>query len=420
MLDRFHTTAFGILQKCTRSAQIFIGHTIEEKLLEELKRALDRQLVLDLFLLPETLGEIEQRPFLLNRLLALKANGANIYVSDRFQAPANIEYICQIDFCRTDTISSSNILEEMDDLPYGELFKSAIDVTEEYGSTSGDIKLELKAKEQTVLKGKSTKVHWGVINADDISIEGIGEVASSGKIEVQILEDSYLVIRAARKGQTKRRAILIRAVERVDISYDLQFLNPTSRKFVSLTSEEGVFGVSKGHQVKLIWKVQHAEVVEVQPFGLTKKEGEHVFEPEGTMGINIQARLQSKVTSRRIIVHEFPMPVFSEKLIRIKDDFLSEFHTSFTDYSKRAQEVIDKAKFSNRDKVYEQILERTRTREQLLFRKYSELNFTDFYDNHSINRLNKSILDRLKSYFRDEPKVKEMIELLHNHSDGHE
>lgn len=101
-------------------------------------------------------------------------------------------------------------------------------------------------------------------------------------MKVQILENTILILTATNKKQQFKRAIFLKAIENIQIDFDIQFLNPASKKFVSLKTDEdteGVFGITKGQQVKLLWNVNHADQVKIDPFNFDQKKGSIFFDP---------------------------------------------------------------------------------------------------------------------------------------------
>lgn len=408
------------LHKCKRAACLYLGAFAENIFFEECVRALQRELAIDLYLSETILLQIEGNPFVLNRLLDVRSHGANIYISDKFDYLTDLKFICQADFKDTVVITKNNTCEKTDALPYESLFSSADSETYEYQNSQNDIQVLFNAASKTVIKGKSTSIHWEIKNADHVKIDGFGDVSDQGKREVQILDNTILVLQASNKKQRKFKAINLRAVESLQIDYDVQFFNPASKQFVSLKDDknyEGVFGVSKGHKIKLVWNAEHADKIEIIPFDLSKKAGEYIFLPDGTTEINIKATLQDRVSNRRIIIHEFPMPVFTGKFVGIKEDFTSKIQLNVIDMRKQAYDFIDKKGMFDQHKVAEKLLTQMKSREKRLVDAYNRIGFGQFYEDHSVERLNKSIIGRLKSYFNDKEEVQKMINLLHQYNE---
>ena len=141
--------------------------------------------------------------------------------------------------------------------------------------------IQIKSDEATLFKGKSTGITWAVEHAESVKIEGIGKVERVGNLPVKVLDDTILVIRASNRNQEKCRAIFLKTIASIEIAYDIQFLNPASKEYVSLKTEDlndGVFGVSRGSKVKLLWNVGHTEEVIISPFNIRASRGEHIFE----------------------------------------------------------------------------------------------------------------------------------------------
>lgn len=106
------------------------------------------------------------------------------------------------------------------------------------------------------------------------------------------------------------------------------------------------------------------------------------------------------------------MPVFTEKLIDIDSDFVSKSEISIKNYREEAYEYVKQNHLLDNDKFTEDIKSKIDKQEKNLMGLYDKLNFSDFYEEHSVEKMNKSVVDRLKSYFSDQPHVIKMINLL--------
>ncbi len=386
-------------------------------------KALQRELVIDIYLEENIINKVEETPFLLNKLLNIQSKGANIYIANRLDPAGNVKCVVQQDFQKTMLISADDVFEEIERLPFDAFFTSISSEGKAYREDHEGVSISFSSESNTVFKGKSTTIRWEVKNAESIKIIGIGEVPAIGQREVQVLENTILILSAINKRQKKYKAIHLKAVRGIDINYDVQFLNPASKKYISLKNEEnyeGVFGVSKGNKIKLVWEVLHADQVAISPFGLNKSTGEHIFVPNGTLEINIQAILQGKTTNKRIIIHEFPMPIFADKLIAVNGDFVSNIELNIKDFRGKAHHYIQEKGLYGFEAKGKELREKIKSQENELMERYSALNFSDFYRKHSLDKLNKSIIGRLKSFFKDKPKVIEMINLLHQHGNESE
>jgi hypothetical protein len=409
----FHSALLNELHKCKKAARIYVDFSIDSAFLGIIQTALRRDLVIDFFISDQTIQWMEENPFLLNKLLELRYKGLNVYQASNFNNDS--EAICQIDFKHTLICDHQSNSKEIEGIPYESLFATCDHGNHEYRPDESSITISFKPDENILFKGKSTLISWEVHKADNIKIPGFGEVKNSGSEKVQVLNDTMLVLQASNKKQLKRKSIFLQAIENIQINYDIQFLNPASKKFVSLKTDEdteGVFGITKGQQVKLIWNVQHADQVKIFPFDFTQKKGEHIFRPNGSLEISIQASLQDKTVNQRIIIHEYPMPVFTEKLANIDSDFISKTEISIKNYRAQAYEFVNQNQMLDNEVFTKDIKSRINQQEKSLMGLYDQLSFNDFYKEHSVEKLNKSVVDRLKSYFSDQPDVIKMINLL--------
>ena len=84
----------------------------------------------------------------------------------------------------------------------------------EYRIESDDITVEFLAESNTVCERTATKIFWEVTNATQVTIEGIGKVASSGQKTITFLNDTILRLKATNGSQKKIKSIKINSVPR--------------------------------------------------------------------------------------------------------------------------------------------------------------------------------------------------------------
>ena len=268
-----------------------------------------------------------------------------------------------------------------------------------------------------VIEETATRIHWKSNNASAVEIDGLGVVPTSGEQSVKILDDTIINVRASNQKQVKIKSLAIKVLKQLNIDYEVMFLNPASKQFVSLEQEDssGVYGVTQGSKIKLVWNIAQADEVKIRPFDLSEKSGEYVFHPNGTTEIDIQASLQGNVKKTRIIIHEFPMPIFSHALISVEDKYLPSIEFEARDLRAKALDFLDKKGYLNNDKFTEEMRGKAASNEKELMGIYEKLNFQEFYDAHAIPKLNDKIKTRLKSYFKDQPSVISMINSIRNY-----
>jgi hypothetical protein len=414
-----HAHILNAFHQCKTALSIYLDLSIDKALLEILISAIQRGLAVDLILSEDCAQKIVQNPFLLKNLFELRTKGLNIFHSSSTALSDGKEYIVQTDFKNTFILKSDLKTEEISNTPFASFF-DAITAHEKnrFHPDDADISVTFAADNQTLFKNSTTTINWEVDNAEEVKISGMGEVEIKATKNIQVLEDTILTLTASNKKQQFKKAIFLKTINNIEIRYDIKFLNPASKKFVSLKTNEdteGVFGISKGQKVKLIWEVLNAEEVLIAPFNLNKKSGAHVFRPGGSLEINIKASLQGKTTTERIIIHEYPMPVFTHHLIDIKEDFVSRSEFQYQNYRDKAYHFIEQKGLLNNDKINEQIKAKIKNQEKDLMGLYDQITFNDFYKEHSVKRMNDSILGRLRFYFKEKPQVLKMIDLLHRH-----
>jgi len=388
LLKDYHHILSEFISQANYSINIYTGLLPGNELIEECFRTLKKNVAVELFFPQSSVYHIESQAFLLNKIYKLRVEGASIYALSDGEYNTNL--ICLIDFKKILVVNSKNgstthfEKSEKEFIKNEALFDQNDEQKIEYREEADDIKINFTVDNPIVIENTSTKIRWDVRNADKVEIDGIGSVPSKGSKTVTILDDTILNIRASNQRQRKIKSLAIHTIKQLHVDYDVQFLNPASKQFVSLKEdkETGVFGITKGNKVKLVWNVENADEVEIMPFNLKDKSGEHIFYPEDSMEINIRAGLQGNLKNTRIIIHEFPVPVFSHSFIDIKDKFLPNVEFEVKDLRPRAFDFLGEKNMS-----YDQFTTEMRSKaisyEKELLAVYNEKGFQDFYKSHS-------------------------------------
>lgn len=407
-----------------KSVKLFVRSDVFSLLIEDLFKCLKRSLSLDIYLTDEILDGIEKTPFLITRIYRLREEGASIY---RFSAfTEDIDILCQVDFKKTLEVrgikgESSHALISDGDRQFT-ICKEQFDQIQiqEYRLETDDINISFYADSANVIKNSSTRVHWNVRNATRVEIDGIGEVSAAGSRTITFLNDTIINIVAFNRKQKKIKSLCIRTANQLIIDYDIQYLNPASNQFHSLgeSNHKGVYGIYKGHKIKLIWSVEHADEVMIKPFGCSGKGGEYIFSVKDTLEITIQAIMHGGMTkSTRIIIHEFPVHVFNQKLVKIDARFLPKVEFKVNDLRIQAYSYLKERGYLRFNEVTQRLRERTLSCERELSTLYNHQDFRSFYKTHSIPELKKNIKERLLSYFRDKPSILSIVNRMPDHHD---
>ncbi|MEQ9289270.1 MAG: hypothetical protein RIG77_20250 [Cyclobacteriaceae bacterium] len=381
-----------------------------------------RQLELCLYLPKEVAEGAQNNPFTLTRLYKLRELGASIYIIEELGNEPNL--VCMVDFEATLEMTEThcNMLSSRKDerklIAYQKQFESINQSQPEFLQEQDDINLSFRVENSIVTKGSSTNIHWRSENAAMVEIDNVGGVPLVGSKPVTFFDHTILKIKASNNKQVKIKALYVNAVKQLNIKYTVKFFNPISKQFVSLEENKnnpGIFGVAKGSRIKLTWNIIEAEEVTILPFGMNQTLGEHIFQTNGSQEITIQAKLQEKVTSCRIIIHEFPMPVFTHNFIPIKKVLPSNIDLNIKDLRHQAVSFLESKGYLNNDKVRAELFDKISSQKNKLHDYYKELGFQYFYKKHSVPKLNRKIKERLKSYFKDEPSVLSMINTLRDY-----
>jgi hypothetical protein len=404
------------------SVKLYVGEHLDGELIEECARSVKRKVAVAIYFSDTIVGEIEEQPFIISKLYQLRDSGASIYDVSDFDNTKS--FICQIDFETTleiDLIDDgrASYFKNGESLynTYQRLFDKTDHENVEFRTEQDDIVLSFNVDSPIVIEGTSITIHWKTNNASVVEIDGLGTVSDSGQQSLRILDDTIINIRASNQRQVKIKSLSINVIKQLSIDYDVQFFNPASKQYVSIKEESssGVYGVTQGNKIKLVWDVEEAENVSIAPFDIVEKSGEHTFHANGTSEINIKANLQGNLKMTRIIIHEFPMPIFNHKLIAVDDKFLPNIEFEAKDLRNKAVDFLDKKGYLKYDKFTEELRGKAISYEKELISLYEDANFQEFYNSHSIPKLNEKIKTRLKSYFKEQPSVTSMIDSMRNY-----
>jgi hypothetical protein len=403
--------------KATHSLRLYSSEKLPQTLLDQLTELLERHISIDLFVGETVPIRRESEPFYLYKIIGLSRDGANLYQGTQFFG--NRLFLCQRDFdqiIRIDRATGGVDFFSSDDEEYkifGGLFELNTSSEDEVNRESGDIIIELAAENKISLKNSNVSISWSVENATGRELSGLAAVEDSGTEQFLITENRIIKLIAWNQHSKKIKSIFIPVVERPQIFYDVQFLNLSSNKFVSLPEESGrgVFGVSKGNKVRVLWDVRNAEDVKVEPFDSKDHTGQVEFYTEGQYQLDITASLQMTTESKRILIQEFPVPVFKDALVDINPHFSIKECFVIDDARLRAYQFLEKRDALSYSNVSDFWNEGSHSSEQIEEMIKSQT-FKRFYDEYNIEKLNKSIGERIKSYFRNEPAVLTLIKSM--------
>ena len=279
--------------------------------------------------------------------------------------------------------------------------------------------VDFSSKSATIFEHDKLALFWDVKNASKVKIQVIGEVNSSGTINIKLDGDQLIKLEASNDKQRKVRVISVKVVNDFAISYDLQFLNPSSKEFTSIPDEnqEGVFGVISGQKARLIWDVRQADSLTIEPIGKVALNGHYDFMPKGRMEFVLKASLHFNLKQKRLIIQEFPVPVFSEKFIKIwpEHDLQSTINV---DYKRLTMlKYLSESRYLNFSEQTAEITKSIHEMNSALKMKYSDIVRSKASGNLEIHALKRKISARIKNYFDDEPAISEVIQSLKKYYD---
>jgi hypothetical protein len=414
--DELTSQVVGLVTSANRSIQFYCPAELPERILKAIEKGLDAGMASTLVVGGSLMNESSDNPFYLYKILHLSNLGGYVFTAEQEHEDV---FCLRVDHQVLFVFEAQDLKAEA--LDHGDnrnkkwmnYFEVLSSTGAEFRSRQSDIQIEFWADHSIAIPDTSTNIHWKVSNAIEVYIDGLGAVSNEGSAE-QLMQNRLLLnLTAYGRQQKKIKTLCIEIAEKPQITYEVEFFNPTSNAYVALPEDAGtgVFGVSKGHRVRVRWNVKHADAVRVKPLGLSSFSGEHEFLPDEPMQFYIEASLQDTIEVKRIMVQSFPVPVFTDQLIEVD---LSRIKASQIEWKPRyasAEKFLEDKGLWSADQLngYKRKVEYN---ERIFRERFEHSLFQDFYEQHNHARLNRSLVQRMKSYFRNEPSIIELIKSM--------
>lgn len=394
----FQTTRYAV--------RVVAAGPFDDTLVDELYRSVRRGLAVELIWSSSAAAWIRTQPFLMARLFRLRNLGLEMNALPETESPA--EWFWMFDF-RTILVMTQNVENQ-----YFETIESsqpdfasrkrklddwaALSTT--FESDPKGIRIHFTASDRTLRAGESTRLEWRVEGTRRVSLSGIGDVDPIGSYTLTIQADTIIVLRAGDSEWVACKAVCIVARQEVRIDYELEYLNPGTGAWYNLRAANigDVYGISPNTRVRLRWQAPEADQFQVEPFGLSGVTGEFIFQPEGLVEINLIAALANgESSSRRIIIREFPVPVFRNRFIQPSARFFPTSVFSWTDHRDRASDWLRARGWLNHQRAADRMRERVMKEHSSFSGQLDRSDFNAFYMKHPVDRVNRSIFERLRN-----------------------
>ncbi len=413
--DVIHIREFVAAAK--KSIKFYNNDRLPVPLIESFSRLLEKRICVDIFINQNVSLKTKKDPFYVYKLIGLTKSGGNLYLGKQFEDSKCI--LCLRDYAEVLRINTEShkielLTPDLDDFDsIFSLFDKVHFSLDQLHQEIGDIAIDFSSDDKILLKNSTVHFGWNVQNATSVEIDGIGAVDSSGYNQFTIVQDQIINIYATNENSIKINSFYFAVAEAPRIYYDVQFLNPSSKQFVSLPEDsgKGVFGVSKGNKVRVIWEVKNAQTCRIEPFDSAEFQGQEEFFVEGTFRLEISAALQGMNESKRIIIQEFPVPIFEESMIQIQPGFLQNRLIEVSDRRYGALEFLEEKGVLGEGNLIN-LRSRVDQASEQFEQRFQSLLFEDFYKKHSITRVNNSIFERVTDYFRNDSSIVEVVKSM--------
>jgi hypothetical protein len=397
---------------------LYLEEVLSVNLLEQLGKCLRREIACDIYLSELGLERTESDAFILFHLLKLRKLEASIFLSESGVTSNKILCFKDHEMIYALTEGHEGFVEiHFTDKGFDKYLNYFTSVGPEYRLERDDISIEFLSESNTVYERTATKIFWEVTNATHITIEGIGEVAASGQKTITFLNDTILKLKAIHGDQKKIKSLKVSTINEFKIGYEVQFRNPSSNEFVAMNESQhaGVFGIAKGYDIRLIWKVAHADTVNVKPFGFYENEGTHIFNSDGSLEINIEAKFRGRSKNQKILIYSFPTPVFERKFINVNENTLKEMEISIDDFRIKALHYLKDSDNNHFRDYMDEMDSKYKSLKSALLQKMEGADFNQFYERHSIPKLSKTRKSTLLNYFKSDAKIVDNIESIRDY-----
>jgi len=421
-VNSFSASVKKSFQLATHAIIVVAAGPFEDHFTDELYRSVRRGIALELFLSNAAAVWLRSQPFILSRLFKLRDSGLSIFELGSGKSTQEWQFFFDFrSIMKVSGLAGFNQYEEsmvgQSEFPHrSSLLEDVIRNPQVFEFDPKGILIRFSSADRSVSLGKNTRLDWMVERASRVEIDGIGEVYAKGTRGIVIKRDTILVLRATAPGRSACKALFISSTQELRIDYDLDYLNPSTGQFYNLRNASigDVYGVSSQMQVRLRWRVTDSVHTVIEPFDITADFGEHIFQPQGQVEIQIRAMLANgSQHSRRIIIREFPVPIFRSRFIIPDPGFFPPQQISLTDNRKKAADWLRMKGWMDHDKAVDRLRGRVLAEHSELTARFNAEAFGNFYQRNSVQQINKSIFVRLRRLFQDEPAS---LEIFHRNN----
>lgn len=383
---------------------IFLKGDVLEDLLDYFELLLLKNKTVEIFLDESAQAHLKANSKLFFKTLNLRAKGLVIStcsITGELQVALikDFETILRID---GDGLSQSSLREKSGELEWVDL-ESVVTNSELFKVSEQDPFFYINIGKTTLLKGEGLEYSWASSNVGDLNLNGKSLGGSRGEQSVTLETSQLLIIEAENAVQKQVRYIHV--LDGLEINYDLEYLNPVSKQFVSLKQKSNypnVFGVTHNCTLRLTWDCSMADKALIKPFDNTKKQGSHEFLVEDSFNITIRAEREGYEKSIDIVVQSFPIPIMEKEFIQV-DSFEKKY---LKDY--RAEILT----YLENNKRTDDLRADLRSQEQNILSRWENISLPLFPDRKEIQKINLSVFDRLSEYYQSKPKISKVIKSL--------
>jgi hypothetical protein len=409
------TSLIAKLSSAKHALSIVLDIDISNELIDELQALLQKGLALNLIISREQILNIESEPFKLHKLLGLRAKGAGIY--DGVHSSFSGGTLLMVDFLEihhlVEASPTETVFTEPDDEFYKwfQFFNSFFRAEKEYRLEKDDITVKLNPQSTSIFENDKLELSWDVKNAALVRLHGMGNVKPKDSIRIKLEAAQFLKIEASNDRQRKIEVIKINVISDFKINYDVQFLNPSSKKFTSIEEEnkDGVFGVISGQKIRLCWDIPNAQTVEIRPIGNVELKGTFEFLPEAKMEFSINAKLNGKLKQKKIIIQKFPVPIFTENFNVVSPLFELQNQIEIIDKRPEMAIFLEKNGYSNFEEQTAELRRNIENMSDRLYSNYSKIEKSKFGQQEGFNTLKNKVNARMINYFKQDPSHKEIL-----------
>ncbi len=195
---------------------------------------------------------------------------------------------------------------------------------------TSDIQLQASFSLPLVDRGEVVELTWSSENATRLEIIDHEEVPLRGLAELPVHKSTYVTFKATNdRGFEKYKTVFVQLTRDVLLDFRVKVFNEWTKEFTAIDPHpkyRDLYGFQRESLVRLEWEGSNATFCRVEPFGIEQLSGQHDFQLEEDMEVNVQIGAEGVTSKFTFFFKAFPVELERDKLLervsslaRVKD-----------------------------------------------------------------------------------------------------